>query len=180
MDMFVNNQPITRSIGRKLWELMQDYSCYFHLRGQQYKLVIHKGFIYDGASIPRWLWSILGKTPKGQHDSGTIFHDLVYMLWKIPIKSNLHAILGDEKDRCTHELYALVDGKWVAASDIISRREADDIMFEIIESTENVDIKKWRLVSMRMGIGFAGNKYWKRTRPKNQMNPSNCSENGRG
>ena len=173
---FINTQPITRTIGRRKWELMQDYTCYFHLRGQQYKLVIHKGFIYDGASIPRWLWSVLGKTPKGQHDSGTIFHDLVYMLYKARINGKLYAIIGHSADRCSHELRAFVDGKWVAASDIINRNEADDIMFEIIESTENVDIKNWRLVSMRMGIRVGGNKYWKKSTPKNQINPSNCSE----
>ena len=173
---FINTQPITRTIGRRKWELMQDYICYFYLRGQLYHLVIFKGFIYDGASIPRWLWSVLGKTPKGQHDSGTIFHDLVYMLFKARINGKLHAIVGHRNERCSHELRAFVDGKWVSASDIISRNEADNIMFDIIESTEDVDIKNWRLVSMRMGIKFGGGKYWKRSTPLNQINPKQCSD----
>ena len=173
---FTNTQPITRTVGMRKFELMQDYTCYFYLHGHLYKLVIFKGFIYDGASIPRWLWSVLGITPKGQHDSGTIFHDIVYMLYKARINGKLHAIVGHENDRCTHELRTFVDGKWLSASDIISRNEADDIMFEIIESTENVDIKNWRLVSMRMGIKFGGAKYWRRSTPLNQINPKQYSD----
>ena len=98
------------------------------------------------------------------------------MLDKYNINGKLHAFVGHENERCTHELRAYVDGKWLSASDMINRNEADDIMFEIIESTENVDIKHWRLVSMRMGIKFGGAKYWKRSTKLNEINPKNCDE----
>ena len=40
---------------------------------------IPKGFIYDGASIPWFLWSIIRVTPDGLHRAATILHDALYI-----------------------------------------------------------------------------------------------------
>ena len=58
-------QPITQNIGDKLLKLMNDEYVYIFLhRGAKFRLTFHKGFIFDGASIPRAVWTALGVTPQ--------------------------------------------------------------------------------------------------------------------
>ena len=63
---------------RREWELIDDYS-YLH---KGVRLFIPKGFIFDGASIPRPFWWIL--EPTGLLLIPSIFHDYAYQhdyLW---------------------------------------------------------------------------------------------------
>lgn len=56
------------------WELVEDYNLY--LPWLDITLVIPKGFIFDGASVPRVLWPIM--SPTGILFIGSIFHDFGY------------------------------------------------------------------------------------------------------
>jgi hypothetical protein len=53
-------------------------SPYF-FENQENKYTIPSGFIYDGASIPRLLWTPLGVTPDGIHRAATLIHDYLYV-----------------------------------------------------------------------------------------------------
>jgi hypothetical protein len=167
----MNTQPITQSVGKRLFKLMEDYTVYFYHRNDYYRLKIKKGFIYDGASIPRWAWSILGKTPIGTHDSGTIFHDLVYMLKK---NHEQTAIIGQSIDQCTHVLEMLEGDTWHKVIQGMTRDECDRIMFEIIDNTYNAKLSKFQRAAMFNAIRIGGGRYWKRHTPNQVINPSNC------
>lgn len=164
---FINTQPVVKNIGRQKWQLMEDYKCYFELSGIWYKLVIYKGFVYDGASIPRFAWSILGKTPMGQHDSGTIFHDLAYM-----IKN------GTIGNACHHIAYVALPSGWETVKALVlTRKEADQIMFDIIRNTEGVVIDRKmnrRLRLMYRAVRIFGQIAWRRTTNNNEINPKRC------
>jgi hypothetical protein len=170
-----NTQPHTANIGRLLWVLVSAYTCYFVLHNVKYKLVIKKGFVYDKASVPIWAWSLLGVSSSGQHDSGTIFHDLIYYLIKIAG----YAIVGREEDKCTHELYAWIDEKWVRSTIKMSKTECDNIMFQIIRNTENVVLNRalrTRLRLMHVGVSIGGGKYWRKVKPNHEINPEWCEK----
>jgi hypothetical protein len=63
-------QPINVPIGKRKYQLVQDYN---------YKeITVPKGFIYDGASIPRFLWSIVGLRPDGLIRAAALVHDWLY------------------------------------------------------------------------------------------------------
>ena len=64
-----------------LWILKQDYE----LDGFQ----VPAGFIFDGASIPRPLWSTLGILPIGYHMPASVVHDYLYR------HSYSHTVLKD-------------------------------------------------------------------------------------
>jgi hypothetical protein len=53
----------------------------FDFKGKYY--TINSGFLYDGASIPRIAWSLLGVTPDGVHRAATLIHDYLYANKKI-------------------------------------------------------------------------------------------------
>ena len=43
------------------------------------KITIKRGFIYDGASLPKWTWSLIGESPfSGLIQPAAIVHDILY------------------------------------------------------------------------------------------------------
>lgn len=56
------------------WEFVEDY--YFHVDWLNITLKIPKGFIFDGASIPRPFWNLL--VPDGILFIPSFFHDFAY------------------------------------------------------------------------------------------------------
>lgn len=68
-------QPKTEVIGEQLYKLLEDWSCSISVNS--ITLVVHadKGAIWDGASIPRLSWSILGIYPGGRMLAPSLPHD---------------------------------------------------------------------------------------------------------
>ena len=56
------------------WQLIEDW--YFYIPDTPYKFIIPKGFVFDGASIPRFLWVLLA--PTGILFIPALVHDFAY------------------------------------------------------------------------------------------------------
>lgn len=61
-------------ISGELWELADDWNVW--IKGQRY--TIPKGFVTDGASIPRVLWRVCGHPMSTQRFPVALFHDWAY------------------------------------------------------------------------------------------------------
>ena len=48
-----------------------------------YSVTVKKGFDFDGASIPKWLWSIYGSPLNGDYVVASLIHDGLYASQKI-------------------------------------------------------------------------------------------------
>ena len=48
-----------------------------------YRVTIKKGFDFDGASIPKWLWSIYGSPLNGNYVVASLIHDGLYASQKV-------------------------------------------------------------------------------------------------
>ena len=48
-----------------------------------YKIKVKKGFDFDGASIPKWLWSIYGSPLNGNYIVASLIHDGLYASQKV-------------------------------------------------------------------------------------------------
>ena len=59
--------------------LNSPYKFTFKFKGKTYDAVIPKGFLFDGASIPRWAWSLLNAQQRGLHDPAALVHDYMYV-----------------------------------------------------------------------------------------------------
>lgn len=68
-------QPLVRMVNRDTIRLEEDYS--FEMKGKI--ITIPKGFEYDGASVPRALWSITGICPFGWVLPAALIHDFTYV-----------------------------------------------------------------------------------------------------
>ena len=48
-----------------------------------YSVTVKKGFDFDGASIPKWLWSIYGSPLNGDYVVASLIHDGLYASQKV-------------------------------------------------------------------------------------------------
>ena len=48
-----------------------------------YSITVKKGFDFDGASIPKWLWSIYGSPLNGDYVVASLIHDGLYASQKL-------------------------------------------------------------------------------------------------
>ena len=82
-------------LGTRTWEIVKDY--HFTIHGENY--VIPKGFVFDGASVPKFLASWL--SPVGVLLVGGLVHDYAYKyekLLKKNKKDTTHTLTQKEAD----------------------------------------------------------------------------------
>lgn len=79
-------QPHIIPSGYKTYTLVEDY-CYSWVprstigekkRPMLKTISVPKNFTYDGASVPRILWTLTGLTPDGMHRAASLIHDYIY------------------------------------------------------------------------------------------------------
>lgn len=73
-----NITPI-RFRGKDGYELVDPYWLIWEAEGDMWSIEIPGGFRYDGASVPRLLWSLSGISPDGLHRAAALVHDWLYV-----------------------------------------------------------------------------------------------------
>ena len=71
---FAKRPSLEPVIADEVWELTQDWHIAILGRG----VVVPKGFLTDGASIPRFLWRVCGHPMGTQRVIPAIVHDAIY------------------------------------------------------------------------------------------------------
>lgn len=72
-------QPLFVPITDRLYSLVNPYSYSWSLDGVVYAtLSVPKGFVTDGASVPRFAWTITGIRPDGLIRAAALIHDWLY------------------------------------------------------------------------------------------------------
>ena len=66
------------------WELQGDYLVSF-LGARVAYVVIKKGFVYDGASIPRFAWRLIGAPMTGKYTRAALVHDWLYVTKQVHV-----------------------------------------------------------------------------------------------
>ena len=67
-------QPDNRPVGQSCYLLCEK----FVYEKDLYSIEVPEGFVNDGASVPRWAWSVSGLTPDGLLRAAAIVHDFHY------------------------------------------------------------------------------------------------------
>ncbi len=80
--------PHVVPITEKLYRLQDDYIYEWEITRTDRKtgtkietrqrIVVPEGFVYDGASVPRLLWTVTGMTPDGLIRAAALLHDFIY------------------------------------------------------------------------------------------------------
>jgi hypothetical protein len=73
------NIPVMLPDGDEGYKLIEAYSyTWKHTDGFQRVITVPNGFVYDGASVPRLVWTLSGITPDGLIRSAALVHDFIY------------------------------------------------------------------------------------------------------
>lgn len=73
--------PHIEQINDEEYKLIEDYSA--NLLGK-FEIHVKKDFIYDGASIPRLFWTLVGSPFTGTHTRAAFIHDALYASELLP------------------------------------------------------------------------------------------------
>jgi hypothetical protein len=74
-------QPKFKVDGKNTLVLLEDYTATFTPKGVDYgiRITVPEGFISDGASVPRFAWTISGIRPVGLISAAALVHDWLYV-----------------------------------------------------------------------------------------------------
>ena len=125
------------------YELDEDYSYIFTYSGLHLKITVPKGFKTDGASIPRWLWSILGVGRDGLHRAAAVVHDFLYKHQGRLPKGSLQIMRKD--------------GAWEDSDYTPTRRDSDKLFLNIMK---DAGVILWRRRLMYRAVRVAGKEAW--------------------
>ena len=132
-------QPDIRPIKEsgEIYILNEDYSYTVIRSGKVIRFTVPRGFQYDGASVPRWVWSVIGFLPDGIHRPAALIHDYLY----------------------AHE--GIVPGLDVGANKectiYYDRMFADNCLRSLMR---DVGIKSWHIKTVYWAVRTFGGTYW--------------------
>lgn len=106
--------------------------------------VVPEGFVYDLASIPRWIWWIQW----GPWNNGAVIHDFAYVFGYLLLVQNNRLI---EKT--------------------VSKQEADDLFADVTYSTalqfrQTKDAPLWRIGLMHLAVSLFGRGVWRQPKER--------------
>ena len=100
--------------------LMAEYIYKWDKNGETYRIVVPKGFIYDGASIPRLVWTLTGMRPDGLLRAAALVHDFLY----------------EHKGKMPKGTYQMrSDKRYTDLNDQWSRKNADKMFARILKES---------------------------------------------
>jgi len=77
MSSFTKHPPLQPLPDGIHWEVTEEFRYYIRSENSGDFITVPKGFVTDGASIPRIFWSIVGP-PWGDYGYAAIVHDFLY------------------------------------------------------------------------------------------------------
>lgn len=126
--------------------------CYeWEKDGVKRRLKIAAGFEYDGASAPRFLWTLTGIERDGLQRAAALVHDVLYRL-------------GGALPDGMQEVWSDVAQAWLPVSDARWTREDTDQLFCRMLREAGVSVLKRRM--MYRGVRSFGWLFWKTKSPR--------------
>lgn len=140
-------QPHNVPVSERDYELAEDYAYEWMHKGEVYRIFIPKGLIYDGASVPRIVWTISGLTPDGLLRAGALVHDFIYM--------HKGVLPPGSWQRETHVGFEKV---WIDMYTKWNRKQADAMLQRILEES---GVSAYRRTLAYSAVRMFGGKYWR-------------------
>lgn len=120
-------QPLNRPVGDGVYELAVDWTYEWEHDGIRRRIIVPKGFQYDGASVPRLVWTCTGILPDGLIRAAALVHDWLYQ----------HR--GQLPEGSYQEFHR---GKWRNVGRVATRREVDRLFARIMRETGVSKLKR--------------------------------------
>lgn len=149
-----NKQPSITPIsdkGQERYVLDGEYSYFWEAEGNKWRINVVRGFMYDGASVPRFIWTLLGILPDGVHRSAALIHDWLYRYQGLPPFGSF------QKWNEEYRFWESIDYPWT--------REQCDKMFSNILGFFSVST--FRRKAMYKAVRVFGFGPWRNGKPSN-------------
>ena len=152
-------QPVMVPITDELYRLVEDYIYEWRVGSHGSRIKVPAGFISDGWSVPRWLWSVTGFRPDGIGRAAGLVHDYIYFckgdLNRDPSKiSWSYKLLAPQDpsgyDSCYVHLSQRKD--WRPAIGRWSRKQADRLFAKMMKEC-GISKSKRRMAYLGVRIG---------------------------
>ena len=124
------HHPINVPVADRLYRLEEDYIYCWKIDSTKYRITIPAGFTYDGASVPRPVWTISGLTPDGLIRAAALVHDWLYQ-FKGDLPKGSHQFFHKNSE------WRNVIGKW-------NRKDADRLFSRIMREAGVARTKRRR------------------------------------
>lgn len=98
--MYFDNYA-TNVLGRDYWRLMRDMKFYVGDRADDVWVYVPRGFLTDGATVPRLLWWLV--PPQGRHGMAALVHDYLCEHQTLYSKGELIKIERKQADKIFNE-----------------------------------------------------------------------------
>ncbi|MBX3747302.1 MAG: DUF1353 domain-containing protein [Verrucomicrobiae bacterium] len=123
------------------YSLVQPYSYQWSLGDRDLRIIVPRGTISDGASVPRVLWTITGITPDGLHRPAALVHDWFY-------RHRGEVMVGRRWAGCSH---------WESLVTHWTRDESDRLFARLLRES---GVSKPRRRLMYLGVRVGGWMAW--------------------
>lgn len=138
------SQPAVKAIDTKNSVTLKEWRMIFAIGSVTYVLIIPAGFVFNGASIPRLLWTLLGLAPHGVMDGPALPHDFLYQ------------VQGVIPRGC---LKMLKNNRPVDSDRIITRAESDELLNLLCKFFKINGYRSWMVwAGVRVGGWHAWNR----------------------
>lgn len=144
-------QPADRVLYDNWKKTTESWLCRWKYKKNLRNLYVPKGYVYDGASVPRFVWSLTGLRPDGEIRAASLAHDALY-------RSKGGTILK--------QLYGCKLTNGVGNITVCNRKEADWVFREFM---------KYATVSRRkrnmayMAVRMFGKLFWGKEPPSGEI-----------
>jgi hypothetical protein len=89
------NIPVRLRNGKEAYQLVEDYTYDWKHTDRLHRIItVPRGFVCDGASVPRLVWTLSGITPDGLIRAAALVHDYIYR-HKGKLPRNTYGVLRD-------------------------------------------------------------------------------------
>lgn len=112
-------QPLQFILHDRKYRLARPFKYVWIEAEKLHRIVIATGFEYDGASIPRFAWSLLGLRPMGKTSAAACLHD--------------HCYLRGGRLGSSYEVYEQSTGFWRIQQGRWSRLRADKLFATMLK-----------------------------------------------
>lgn len=141
-------QPLITPINEREYRLEEDYTFKWVNKDWLEGITIQAGFIYDGASVPRVFWSLVGIHPDGLMRAASLVHDYLYIHKGNPPKlKNGYGVFLETPFNVRH-----------AANLSLSRKQVDDLFLRMLKAS---GLSWSKRNAAYLGVRAGGWVYWK-------------------
>lgn len=94
-------QEESKFLGQDVWRVMQGFRYYIGEKDSETWVDIPRGYLIDGASVPRILWSVI--PPWGSYGAATTVHDKLCEYLSVTKEGKPHKITREQADEILAE-----------------------------------------------------------------------------